>query len=67
MNNLWKSDKITNPKPPKPKQFNKKKKNIYIYIYILKKKNALEVFEGHPFTNTSGRGQTPNLSPQIHK
>ena len=64
MNNLWKSEKITNPKPPKPKQFN----NIYIYIYIyIKKKNALEVFEGHPFTNTSGRGQTPNLSPQIHK
>ena len=32
-----------------------------------KKKKTLEVFEGHPFTNTSGRGQTPNLSPQIHK
>ena len=31
------------------------------------KKKTLEVFEGHPFTNTSGRGQTPNLSPQKHK
>ena len=50
------------PKPPKQKQFNKpelKKKK--------KKKKTLEVFEGHPFTNTSGRGQTPNLSPQTHK
>ena len=56
------------PKPPKPKQFNKTE-YIYIYIYKIKKikKKALEVFEGHPFTNTSCRGQTPNLSPQKHK
>ena len=48
------------PKPPKQKQFNKPELKK-------EKKKTLEVFEGHPFTNTSGRGQTPNLSPQTHK
>ena len=38
------------PKPPKPKQSNKPEY----------KKTALEIFEGHPFTNTSCRGQSSN-------
>ena len=61
MNDLWKSKEITNPNPQNKSSStnqNLKKK---------RKKKTLEVFEGHPFTNTSGRGQTPNLSPQIHK
>ena len=50
MNNLWNSEEIMNTNPPT--QSNPTKQN--------KKKIALEVFEGHPFTNTSCRGQSSN-------
>ena len=50
MNNLWRLEEIMNPNPQN--QGSPTKQNI--------KKTALEVFEGHPFTNASCRGQSSN-------
>ena len=56
-NSQWKSKEIMNPNPqnqssPTKQNIKKEKKG--------KKKTALEIFEGHPFTNTSCRGQSSN-------